>query len=137
MPRPKFDLKSLPEDPKHLQQLIEDVADCSIDPDIEDLLKMPKSRNTTLRTSLSTKFELTRPAQRKGALGHSRGHVAPKSCQRCADNGGPFPECVLLDGYLGGGCTNCYVTRKGGKAVMCSHATEGMQLFTVGRQGSH
>lgn len=110
MPRPKFDLKSLPEDPKHLQQLIEDVADCSVDPDIEDILKMPKTRNTTLRTSLSTKFELTRPAQRKGALGHSRGHVAPNSCKRCADNDEPFTERVLLDGYLGGGCTYAALT---------------------------
>jgi hypothetical protein len=137
MPRRKFELKDLPEDPKRLQQLIEDVADRSVDPDIEDMLKMPKTRDATLRTGLSTKFELTLPIQKKGAFAQSRGHVAPKYCKCCADNGGPFTECVLLDGHLGGGCANCYLTRQNGRPVICSHATEGMWLFSVGRrQGS-
>jgi hypothetical protein len=134
MPRRKFQLKDLPEDPKHLQRLIEDVADRSVNPDVEDMLKMPKTRNATLRIRLSTKFELNLPIQKKGALAQSRGHVAPKSCKRCADNGGPFTECVLLDGHLGGGCANCFLTRQNGKAVTCSHATEGMRLFSAGRR---
>ena len=138
MPRRKFELKDLPEDHKRLQQLIEDVADRSTARDIVNMLKMPKMRDTTLRTSLSTKFELTLPIQKKAALVQSRGYVAPKSCKRCTDNGGPFTECVLLDGYLGGGCANCYLTRQNEHAVICSHATEGMRLFSVGqRQGSH
>jgi hypothetical protein len=109
-----------------LQQLIEDVTDRATDPDFADMLKMPKMRDTTLRTSPSTKFELTLNTQKKGALAQSRGHVAPKLCKRCADNGGPFTECVLLDGHLGGGCANCYLTRQNEHAVVCSHTTEGM-----------
>jgi len=126
MPRRKFELKDLPEDPKRLQQLIEDTADRSTDPDFADVLKMPKMRDTTLRTSLSPKFGLALITQKKGALAQSRGHVAPNLCKHCADNGGPFTECVLLDGHLGGGCANCYLTRRGDHPVVCSHATEGM-----------
>lgn len=125
MPRRKFELNDLPENPKRLQQLIEDVADRSTDPDIADILKMPKWSDTTLRTSFSTKFELTLITRKKGALAQSRGYVAPKLCKRCADNGGLFTECVLLDEHLGGGCANCYVTRKGENAVVCSNTTEG------------
>jgi hypothetical protein len=133
MPRRKFELKHLPEDPKRLQQLIEDVVTYrSVDLDMVDMLKMPKMRDTTLRTILSTKFELTLLSQKKGALAQSRGYIAPKTCKRCTENGGPFTECVLLDRYLGGGCANCYLTRQSGHPVVCSHTTEGMRLFTMG-----
>lgn len=53
--------------------------------------------------------KVTRSAQVRATAAHRRGIVAPQPCKTCREGNlvVKFSECVTLDGYLGGRCTNC------------------------------
>lgn len=73
-----------------------------------------------------SKLHLTLTTQRIAAVAQIFGLQAETPCSHCQAGEGPFIECILLDGYLVGGCANCYYDRTDvGKAQKCSNATQG------------
>ena len=73
-----------------------------------------------------SKLDLTSGTQRIAAVAQIFGVGAETPCSHCQAGKGSFVECILLDGYLVGGCANCYYDRAGvGTAQKCSNATQG------------
>ena len=126
MTRKKLDLINLPQDPQLLQELVEAVAERSVDPILVYVRQLPFKRNALLRIPQQTEWNLDRLSRKQGALIQSRGDVANSPCIHCQANGGLFVQCVLLDKFMGGGCANCFSSRqRNGKPTDCSLATEG------------
>jgi len=129
MPRRKFNVKDPPDDDKRLQDLIENSAYATSSDVLHAILPRPILRDA-LRISPQpkSKYQLDKIAQKIAAVCHRRGYKAEVACEHCKNGGGPYSLCVLFDGQLVGGCTNCYHSRDKGKAQRCSHATSGMGI---------
>lgn len=111
MPWTKVDLENLPTEPQALQEHIEQMAASSVDTIIRGVRQLPGKRHAHLRDSQAANWTLVKMVQRRGALIHSRGYTPPSACTQCQANNGLFTDCVLLDGYMGGSCTNCFMNR--------------------------
>lgn len=126
MLRRKVDLKNLPTEPQALQEHIEQMAASSVDTIIQEVRQLPWKRHAYLKDPQAASWTLAKMVQRRGALIHSRRYTAPSACTQCQANNGLFTDCVLLDGYMGGRCTNCFMNRKQqNDASSCSLAAEG------------
>jgi hypothetical protein len=79
------------------------------------LVEEPRLREPTLRQGAAIKWH--RMVNREAVLGQSRGLVAEAPCQHCVGGHGPFTECVVLPGRMGGSCCNCHYNSSG---VRCS-----------------
>jgi hypothetical protein len=121
MPRKCTAKNPLPKDHGELQEAIEAAATESQSQQVKFIQRMPIIRDVTLRDSPEGKeFHLKLLRHKITALCHRRGTLAPEPCKDCSLNKGPFTKCILLDGQLYGGCTNCYPSHD-----RCSHAKNG------------
>ncbi|KAL8745041.1 MAG: hypothetical protein Q9190_002790 [Brigantiaea leucoxantha] len=110
MPRKKFDVVNLPTDPQLLQDLIEALAERSTDTAIKHVRQLPVKRQILLRDP-QAKWQLSKLREKRAALIQTRGDVAASACFQCQANKGLFTQCVVLDGFIQGGCVNCFLTR--------------------------
>lgn len=129
MPWRKVNLENPSTQSSALQEHVEQMAASSVDTIIGDVRQLPRKRHARIRAPQAANWTLVKMAQRRGALIHSRGYIAHSACTQCQANNGLFTECVLLDGYMGGRCTNCFMNRnQQNDATACSLATEGERL---------
>jgi len=63
----------------------------------------------------------------EAALAQARGTVAAQPCASCVRGGGPFIECVVVAGQLGGSCANCHYGSEGARCSFrnCKHLQQG------------
>jgi len=60
-------------------------------------------------------LNLERSANVEPTLGHSRGEIEEEECNGCAKCGGPFTDCVTVEGILQGSCRSCHFSSSGVK----------------------
>ena len=125
MGRKRVDVMNLPKDPQPLRERIEEAARASTDTMLTQVLQLPSQRLVHLRDPEVNAWTLEKMVPKQGALAHTRGYIATEACTACQANGGLFTECVLLDGYMNGKCTNCFMIRnQRNRPMNCSLATE-------------
>ena len=70
------------------------------------------------------RINLTRADYRVPIHAHARGTVNANPCSKCDEEHGPFAQCVSLQGYFDGVCTNCAFGRSR-KDARCSLVQSG------------
>ena len=72
-------------------------------------------------------LNLDRMGNREAFLAQASGNIVPSACGLCAKRKGPWKDCVVATGYLGGSCANCHYGAGGTK---CSLRSSGkLKLF--------
>ncbi|KAL9124179.1 MAG: hypothetical protein Q9217_006469 [Psora testacea] len=129
MGRKKVDVINLPKDLQPLLERIEEAARASTDTMLTQVLQLPSRRLILLRDPEVTAWTLEKMVPKQGTLAHTRGYIATEAYTECQANGALFTECVLLNGYMNGKCTNCFMIRNQRDRPMdCSLATENRVL---------
>lgn len=121
MTRP--DVEKLPTDPEELQDHIEKVCRQSKAGRIDFVLSHESSYTIQRQVQVRPTFDgwsLRKSINKEAALFHRRGAVATRPCTGCQEGRGPFTECILLDGFMDGGCTSCYWKVGNEKSQHCS-----------------
>jgi hypothetical protein len=78
------------------------------------LVGEPRLREPSLREGAAA-IKWARIVNREAVLAQGRGLVAEAACKHCAGGHGPFNECVVLPGRLGGSCANCHYNSSGAR----------------------
>lgn len=82
------------------------------------LLALPDARHLEFRALDSNDLpNLVRMQNLEAAVGYTVGDLVQPQCTSCAAGHGQFLECVRVEGYLHGSCTNCHF---GGEGARCS-----------------
>jgi Protein of unknown function (DUF3716) len=63
-------------------------------------------------------LNLDRMGNREAFLVQASGNAVPSACGLCAKRKGPWTECVVATGYLGGSCANCHYGAGGSKCSL-------------------
>jgi hypothetical protein len=77
------------------------------------LLELPGLKEIFLREK--KELNLQRSANVEAVLAQSRGETEVEECKGCGEGGGPFTNCVTMEGMLQGSCTNCHFGSRGAK----------------------
>lgn len=86
---------------------------------MKNLLDLPTRRQPdVLRTNFRWDLNLNRSTNRDAWAGTAVGPVNSTACDRCQSEKGPWPQCISIDGYFSGSCTNCHYNSFTKK---CSH----------------
>jgi len=85
------------------------------------IAKMKLLRGVALRPNRKS-INLFTAQNCEAALAYSRGQVmdGTTACRSCKRDNGPFVECVVLEGYMNGSCSNCHYNAEG---TRCSFRT--------------
>lgn len=59
-----------------------------------------------------------RMGNREAILAQACGNVVPSACSLCSKRNGPWTECVVATGFLGGSCANCHYNSGGSKCSL-------------------
>lgn len=82
---------------------------------INALAALPAARSPALRSPRS--LNMDRSSNREALLAQCCGVVSAAPCAHCAKGSGPWTDCVVVAGLLGGSCANCHF---GGSGARCS-----------------
>lgn len=86
-----------------------------ITPTMRKLAGLPPRRTSTIRAGRT--LMTARPVNLIAYLAYRVGEVNSEPCDNCAGGAALWPECVSVEGYFSGACTNCHYNSQG---VHCS-----------------
>ncbi|PSN62689.1 hypothetical protein BS50DRAFT_591954 [Corynespora cassiicola Philippines] len=111
-----------PDDLVQLQVWIEGIGETSESKAVKMVQGLPIRRDLILIDRSELSFE--RVTSKVGALAQRRGQLAVTPCTNCKLRDRPFDQCILLDGYLGGGCASCYTSRPSERKAEAAGSTK-------------
>lgn len=92
---------------------------------VKTLTEQPCLREPRLREGVVIKWHLL--ANREAVLVQGRGLLTEAPCNHCRDGHGPFVDCVVLPGQLGGSCASCHYNKCGARCSFRGECTQILQ----------
>ena len=84
-----------------------------------ELSKKDPVRKPSVRSSRKTAVKLeANKSNLEAYMGQLCGEVVEDECKHCVKEGGPWTECVVVDGLFGGSCCNCHYNNSGNRCSL-------------------
>ena len=80
---------------------------------ITALADMDVNRQVTFREG--RQYSAARPTNYEAYLAFRVGTIRRPMCEHCEKGYGPFTECVVVAGQIGGSCSNCHYNSEGNR----------------------